>query len=187
MEYKIGHKCGLLTIIDIYRNKKNRTEIKCLCDCGNEHITLLSYFKIGRVRNCDRCGRIHQKENIKKFYKNQPYTKHHNFKGYGEIPLSFFNSIKMNAERRNIVFDITIEYLYELYIQQNKKCYFTDIDIFLNKKDCNASVDRIDSNIGYKIDNIIWVYKPINNMKNDFEIKRFIEICCLISDNKRFV
>ena len=93
----------------------------------------------------------------------------------------------MNAERRNIVFDITIEYLYELYIQQNKKCYFTDIDIFLNKKDCNASVDRIDSNIGYKIDNIIWVYKPINNMKNDFEIKRFIEICCLISDNKRFV
>ena len=184
MENKIGDKYESLTIIDIYRNIKNRTEVKCKCDCGNEHITLLAYIKIGRIKNCAECGRAKGNKNLKLFYKNQSYMDHHNFDGYKEIPLSFFNFIKINAKRRNINFNITIEYLYKLYIQQNKKCYFTDIDLVLNKKDCNASVDRIDSNIGYEEGNIIWIYKPINTMKTDFQINKFIELCCLISTKR---
>lgn len=187
MECKIGTKFESLTILDIYKNEKNKTEVKCICNCGNEYITLLPYFKAGRKKNCKECGRKKQKENIKLFYKTHSYTQHHNFSGFKEIPLSFFNSIILNAKRRNIKFDITIEYLYELYIKQNKKCYFTDIELILNKDSCNASVDRINSNIGYELDNIIWIYKPINNMKNDISIERFIEICCLISENKRLI
>jgi len=183
MEFKIGTRKGYLTIIDIYKNSKNRTEINCRCVCGNFHKTLLSYFKAGRCNSCKLCSKIRRKIGVKNFYNLQDYTKHHNFNGYKEIPLSFFSAIKRNAQRRNIEFDIKIKYLYELFISQNRKCYFTDIKLVLSGKNCNASVDRINSNIGYIEGNIIWVYKPINTMKSDIKIDKFIELCCMIADN----
>lgn len=183
MEIKIGFKYEKLIVLDIYRNNKNRTEVKCLCECGNIYHTLLSYFKLGKNKHCSECGKIQRKNSITKYYSNTSYINHHNYSGYKEIPLTFFNKFRINAEKRNIPFNINIEYLYDVFIKQDKKCYFTDIELNLSKKTCNASIDRINSNIGYEIDNIIWIYKPINFMKSDLDIIKFIDLCCLISDN----
>lgn len=40
-----------------------------------------------------------------------------------------------------------------------------------------GSLDRIDSNKGYEVDNIQWVHKDVNQMKWSLSGERFIEIC----------
>ena len=42
------------------------------------------------------------------------------------------------------------------------------------------SVDRIDSSKGYIIDNIRWIHKDINVMKNSFSDEYFTYLCKLI-------
>ena len=51
-------------------------------------------------------------------------------------------------------------------------------------KNRTASLDRIDSNKGYTIDNVQWVHKDINKMKMDLEEDVFIDNCKLIIENK---
>ena len=46
-----------------------------------------------------------------------------------------------------------------------------------------ASLDRINSNIGYVVNNIQWVYKDINYMKFKLSNDKFIYYCKLIANN----
>jgi hypothetical protein len=46
-----------------------------------------------------------------------------------------------------------------------------------------ASLDRIDSSKGYCEDNVQWVHKDINRMKNTFDQDYFISLCKLIAEN----
>lgn len=64
------------------------------------------------------------------------------------------------------------------------KCALSDKSISFN--DGTASVDRIDSKIGYVSNNIQIVHKDINIMKNAFDQDYFIDICKRIvaCDNK---
>lgn len=51
----------------------------------------------------------------------------------------------------------------------------------LNKQ--TASLDRIDSNIGYIKDNVQWVHKHVNQMKWNFDEDYFIDLCRKIVKN----
>jgi len=46
------------------------------------------------------------------------------------------------------------------------------------------SLDRVNSNDYYHVDNIQWIHKHINIMKNKFETDYFIQMCKLVTDNK---
>jgi nicotinic acid mononucleotide adenylyltransferase len=99
-----------------------------------------------------------------------------------------FTSIKKGAASRKIEFNITIEYLWELFLQQNKKCAlsgmalsFADTRKNKNKKK-TVSVDRIDSSKGYINGNVQWVHKTINIMKNSLSDEEFIEFCRKVSE-----
>jgi len=48
----------------------------------------------------------------------------------------------------------------------------------------NASLDRIDSNLGYIVGNVGWTSTIINIMKQNLKLCDFIELCCIISKNK---
>ena len=52
-----------------------------------------------------------------------------------------------------------------------------------DKSKTTASLDRIDSSKGYTTDNIQWVHKDINIMKNDYGNDYFIEICKKVAKN----
>jgi hypothetical protein len=45
-----------------------------------------------------------------------------------------------------------------------------------------ASLDRIDSKLGYNINNIQWVHKDVNTIKWDLSHDKFIEICQIITE-----
>lgn len=103
--------------------------------------------------------------------------------GTDVVPGTYFNSLEHSAKKRNLIFNITIQEISDLYIKQNGKCALTNLSIYLNrsKKVKNtASLDRIDSNKGYTIDNVQWVHKDINNMKMNKNQDYFIELCKLI-------
>lgn len=139
----------------------------CKCVCGNEKI----------VRSTELI-----REDTKSCGCMKKYTNSDKYKGVGLIAQSVFSHIKWGAEKRNIEFNITKEYLWELYRSQEGKCYYTDLDISLNTRNNKktASLDRIDSSKGYVEGNLVWVHKNINLMKNVFSKEEFLNYCNLI-------
>lgn len=69
--------------------------------------------------------------------------------------------------------DIDEQYLINLLELQEGRCAYTGLPMSLpNHSGCSdkrlcASLDRIDSSIGYVKDNVQWVIAPINYMKNN--------------------
>ena len=83
--------------------------------------------------------------------------------------------------------DFPIEYAWELYQKQQGKCALSKIPIVFglanHRTSCTtASLDRIDSTIGYIKDNVQWVHKSINIMKCDLSSDIFIGFCHSVSD-----
>ena len=85
---------------------------------------------------------------------------------------------------------ITKEYLWILYLLQNKKCALSGQNIYLaasrkDKKENTASVDRIDSSKGYIPENVQWVHKKINKMKYNYPQDHFIKLCEKVAKNNK--
>ena len=112
------------------------------------------------------------------------------FKGYEDIRSLFFKKLRSSAKRRKIVLSITIKDLWDLYTKQNKMCALTGLPIMFGrcdmKQETTASVDRIDSKLGYTIDNIQLVHKDINIMKNSFSVDYFVNLCRMVVENKAY-
>jgi hypothetical protein len=165
-----GQKFGKLTVmsLDHVFGRRNISYWKCKCDCGNERVIRGSYLTAGTKS----CGCLISKVG----------TNHKGFKGCGELPLSFWNRIKTGAKLRNMEFTITIDYAWELFIKQNRKCALTKMPLELfrvihRKLQGSASLDRIDSSKGYIKGNVQWLHKDINMMKNNYNQPYFIELC----------
>jgi hypothetical protein len=116
-----------------------------------------------------------------------------NWKGCGQISSRYFSQIRNNAKTRNLEFDITLEELWEKFQEQGGRCAISGVGLTLtgnsrshrtNRED-TASVDRIDSLKGYTKDNIQWVHKDINLMRNKLGMAEFIEWCNKIANHNR--
>lgn len=104
------------------------------------------------------------------------------------IPLFFWTSVKAGARNRNLVFDITVNEVWELFLKQNKKCALTGWDIEFNKNRYKniASIDRIDSSIGYIKSNIQIVHKKINKFKMGYSVNELTEMCRGVANNIKY-
>lgn len=94
-------------------------------------------------------------------------------------------NLRSRGERRKILgVTVTIQYAWELFLKQGKKCALSNVDLVISSKsnENTASIDRIDSNIGYHPDNIQWVHKDVNRMKSVYSEKYFIEMCKKIAE-----
>ena len=71
-------------------------------------------------------------------------------------------------------FNITVQDIKKLAISQNNKCAYSGAELFWNSNHkTTASVDRIDSTIGYIPSNIQLVTKSVNQAKSDFTEMEF--------------
>lgn len=145
-------------------------------------------FKIGKKR----VKAILKEEGIPIQSRDRYWGKKCSFwKGYEEISGRWWHDVEISAKKRNIEFNITIKDAWELFIKQNKKCSLTGLDIRLydTSKPVNgqerptASLDRICSDKPYTPDNIQWVHKDVNLMKNHFDQLYFIDICKRVAAN----
>lgn len=94
-------------------------------------------------------------------------------------PLRFiYRDAKKHAESRSREFSITLENLVEINNNQENKCALTGIDFDDNNP---KSLDRINSELGYTIDNIQLILVCVNRMKSNMDENEFIGICGKIS------
>ena len=156
---------------------KNRTwRWICKCECGNTTIGIISKLKNGCKKSCG-CKR---KENIKPKYSN----KHQCWTGYESISGTYWKQILSRAKLSKIKCDLTIKYIWDLYIKQNKKCAISGVNINFEEKNTairkhtkTASLDRIDSTKGYLKGNVQWIHKDINYMKSNHSQEYFLSLC----------
>ena len=97
----------------------------------------------------------------------------------------YWNSIRGGAKHRGLEFNITKEYIIDLYLTQNKKCKLSGLDILLcnEREQRTASLDRIDSTKGYVVGNVQWVLSDVNIMKLAMTEEEFFYWCKLVSEN----
>lgn len=104
----------------------------------------------------------------------------------GKIFKSHYSSIVRAAKSRGIIFSLSINEVAELLKNQEYRCRYTDLEIWSGShpKDRTASLDRIDSNLGYTKTNVQWVHKDINMMKGSLGSDEFVRYCSLVSSCK---
>lgn len=143
----------------------------CKCDCGNDTIVYTDALTSGRTKSCG-CYKTFKQS----IYVNPNFVGH--FKEY-------FLNLKESSKRRNntLIFNITKEDILYKLTTQNNICPLSGLPISF--EDGSASVDRIDSNIGYLINNIQIVHKTINFMKSVLTNEEFISFCSLVCDYNR--
>lgn len=184
----IGTRFNRWTVIEyIGDNKTSNGLVKCKCDCGTELDVRYYDLVSGQTKGCNSCSKIERSKNCGK-HKRKYGKDNHSFKGYGQLTGQHWSVIKSNARKRNIEFDIDIEYVYNLLIEQNFKCKISGIDIELEQRSnrrWTATLDRIDSSKGYIKDNVQWLHKDINKMKWAFDQKLFIDYCRIITENNK--
>lgn len=153
-------------IIDRNKSKNNGTYWNCIClYCHNTYSVLGENITSGLSKNCVNCGRLKIR------------------KGYRELSGSKWSDIKRTAYKKNLDFNITKKYIWELYEKQNYKCALTGVHITLgyDRKD-TASLDRIDSKKGYIMNNVWWVHKTVNQIKWTLDVNELLEWCKKILD-----
>ncbi len=172
-----GLKFGRLLVLDRLGASRAGSKLwECRCDCGN--LVQISTRHLNRLNNNVRsCGCL-------KIEKRG--SKVSGFKGYGELTGAWWTQRVLRRFTTRIKLEITInpEYAWNLFILQEKKCKFTNLDLKLGlDTSCTASLDRIDSSKGYIEGNVQWVHKDINKMKNVYDQDYFINLCKLVATN----
>lgn len=160
-----GQQFGQWTVLKYGGIIKNNSYWYCRCSCGFEKLVKAQYLINGTSTKCQQCA-FHKRENLNTICKTH------------------WKIIKYNANKRNILFNVTKEQCYDLIINQNFKCALSGVDLYLSKNESEhlegkttASLDRIDSNKGYEIGNLQWLHKDINIMKHTFDQEYFIKVC----------
>jgi hypothetical protein len=155
----------------------NMRFIEVQCKCGEIYKKRVDEFLRRTVNTkfnwCGKC-RKYLKGNV-----------HPDWDGIGELPKRLYNRFKKNAETRDIEWNVSIEYLWELFIKQNKKCAISNIPLHFNTNKINtgwiSSLDRIDNRKGYAEDNVRWIFTPLNIMKNNYNDDLFFELCAVVN------
>jgi hypothetical protein len=162
---KYGMRFGKWEVIgDII---KNGGLVETKCDCGYITKTRINRLLNGSTVGCRKCTIIGENSS--------------NWKGVGSLPSTITTIIKLRAKNRGIDYLLSSEYLWDLYLKQNKKCALSGLPIDFTKNG-RASLDRIDSSIGYVEGNVHWVYNKINIMKNEYTQTEFLELCKIITE-----
>lgn len=147
----------------------------CVCECGDHYQVQANHLRDGKTKACRKCNGVRLRNS------NSPH-----WKGWGEIPGFAWSKILREAENRSLSVEITIQDAWNLFVRQGGVCKLSGLPIAFRKSHASeaatASLDRIDSSKGYTLDNIQWVHKDINRMKNMFDQKWYFKVCKMVSD-----
>lgn len=169
-----GQKFGIISVTSFSHKEERNGSLfyywNCIDDEGYENIIEGRTIKSGSAKTCRK------RRDRSKLWK-----------GYGEISASNFLNIKNSAKKRGIEFNVSIKQIWDKFLEQNRKCALSGQTIYFpttsRKRDGTASLDRINSNMGYVPSNIQWVHKQINISKNKLSDTEFIILCGIVTNN----
>jgi hypothetical protein len=144
----------------------------CRCECGLEKPVKASYLRSGTSRQCAGCA--HEASRVRR-----------------PMPISFWTHLNYSANRRELEISITQDHILQLLEKQENKCALSGLPIEFASTESEhkagkttASVDRIDSDKGYLLENIQMVHKIVNMMKNTLSQEEFLFYCESIARTK---
>ncbi len=153
--------CGETNSQAFYKNRKIKCKKCILEDAKNKYANL---------SDCEK----------KNYINKQGKWQDDNFLQYRLL------QARARAKSKNIPFKIDINYLEQILLNQNNKCFYSGIKMELNRAgNYSASIDRIDSSKGYINGNIAFVIWAVNTMKNDLVEDEFLKIIKAIYINKK--
>lgn len=149
-----------------------------LCDCGNfTNQRCDSVVKL-KLTSCGcRCTALKSKWEEKRNIYGEDYPFY-----------IIHKKFKSRAKNANVEFILTYLDIKNLWIKQQGKCRYSNLELSLPNsfsewlKPEIMSIDRINPHIGYTVENTQIVSKEINMMKNIFTEENFINKCRLVSE-----
>ncbi len=150
-----------------------RPKINHFCnDCGE---TDISKFYISKKSRCISCYsnryKIMSDKDKSVYIKKQKGWRLNNLIRYRVL------SAKHRAIRGKLPFEITDDIIREKIESQGGLCYISKQPFSYNENDWNSiSLDRLDSGLGYTIENTIIVTKFVNNSKTNLSLDEYIKL-----------
>lgn len=160
-KFHVGDIIGKWCVVSPDIVVDHESKILCKCECGIEKLVSCYTLVKGTSKSCITC-----------YNSDKTGSKNNNWRGIGLIPANLFRTAKTPEDR--LALSITWE-------NANNTCALTGWEISIT--DGSASPDRINSLLGYTVDNIQWVHKSVNIMKNMFELDHFVTVCHAIANN----
>ena len=180
-----GRRFGSLVVLEragtdyVGTHRQAKPTWRCRCDCVQ--IVIVRGYRLtrGLTKRCKACGH-------ERLTTGGP--QHSSWKGCGQLSGAYWRIVCAGATTRSIVVDLTIEQAWRLYEQQRGRCALTGTELSLSRtgkgQTQTASLDRIDSKRGYELDNVQWVHKRIQLMKNYLDQDEFVAWCALVAEHK---
>jgi len=173
----IGDTFGYWTVLDdtvVRLGSKDVRSVKCKCTCGTERAVRIHELASGGSVGCECVATRKNKARVI---------------ASGRLSKTTYSRIKKSAGIREIPFDVDMDYLWSLFESQKECCALSGAPLILETTVCRvkgesnitASLDRIDSSVGYTKNNVQWVHKDVNKMKQDLDEKRFKELCKMVA------
>lgn len=157
--------------LGIYLNEDKKWCSKC-SSCGKEQAYNRKGHAVGSAISKSKCRTCACYEN-----KVRPSLQD----GFRVIDIEKFEK---NAFSRSLCWELDKNTVVVLFEAQNGKCALSGIDLVKNPR--TWSIDRIDSNRGYELNNVQLVDKRINMMKGTLSQEDFISLCVSVADKVKW-
>lgn len=135
-----------------------------------------------RIKTCSiKCHRKRRSE----------YISMNNRKDFEHVIRNLIKQSRFRAGRYKMSYDITYEYLWDLFEKQGRKCAITKIQFEISsgkgikkRSPWSISIDRIDSSKGYIVGNVQLVIVIYNLCKNSWTHKDVVTFANSIKKSK---
>jgi len=182
----VGRKFNRLTVIDFSHRKDNRVYWNCLCDCGTKRKVSSGSLGVGNVKSCGclHRDRVSVRRGVSSSWNVLPLEK---------VALNrLYLAYKGSAKYKGFEFNLTKEQLLSLIHKPCHYCGSLNANIHRVLKTTSTGrksiahrdeeyhyngIDRVNSSIGYRIDNVVPCCKICNKMKLNYTTEDFIEHC----------
>lgn len=169
-----GKRFGRLVVLRFYDKNKHRSKTwECLCDCGNIKIITTGYLTSGDTQSCG-CLKLDTTRQ----------TGNNNVKLDLKTKLTHRKMVeyKSRAKDKGLPFSLTTEEFYNLMYTQ---CHYCGVNYETSSNEQKVyrygeahsikynGIDRIDSNRGYEIGNVVSCCKICNHAKMDLKQEDF--------------
>lgn len=165
-----GQKFNRLLVTRRVDNQGRYVSFECECECGNIKIIRATDIKSGAIKSC---GCL-QKELARK-----------NKNSHWSLPIgeasrnALINSYKYGATRRGISFELTKDECEKLFKGDCVYCGSKPNSV-IRQKAANGEyiyngIDRVDNNIGYRMNNCVSCCKQCNYSKRELSERDFLD------------
>ena len=167
----IGQRFGRGVVTKKYgKDHRNCIIWELVCDCGNVYTAITGNLNYGHTKSCGCYNKDVVKENLKKAVQKLTLPKGHAARNM------LLKSYQTHAIERNLNFELTNDQFFTITKQICHYCGISPETIYKsrNSEYIYNGIDRVDSNLGYTLDNVVACCKRCNQAKNNMSQEDFI-------------